>query len=216
LKEILSLDGSTLTIEDVISVSRGITKVEITEKAITNVKKCREYIDSLLSTIDSKKEGNAIYGVTTGFGDLVDQQISPDELEQLQENLIRSHCSGTGEVFSDSVIIGAMLLRMNSLARGNSGISPGVLQLLREFINRRIIPNVPSQGSLGASGDLCPLAHVALALIGEGTVKINESDYKPTKEVMAQYSLKPAKLKAKEGLALLNGSQFIASFVENS
>ncbi|MFW9994766.1 MAG: histidine ammonia-lyase [Candidatus Odinarchaeota archaeon] len=204
----IAIDGKSLTIEDVISIARHHdARVVLTPEAIETVKSCREFIDSLFS---QKKDNSVIYGVTTGFGDLASQHVSPEQVEQLQENLIMSHCAGTGEPFSDSVITGAMVLRLNSLARGNSGIRPEVLQLLLSFINDNIVPHVPSQGSLGASGDLCPLAHIALAMIGQGYIK-DTNGLKPTKEILAEKNLQPVTLKAKEGLALLNGSQFMNS-----
>ncbi|MHA2335402.1 MAG: histidine ammonia-lyase [Candidatus Hodarchaeales archaeon] len=203
-----TINGKSLTLEDVINVSRRQnTRIRISTDAIEAVKSCRDFIDALIA---KKDENSVIYGVTTGFGDLVSQRISPDQLEALQENLVISHCAGTGETFPDDIIVGAMVLRLNSLVKGNSGVRIKILELLRDFINANIIPHVPAQGSLGASGDLCPLAHVAITLIGKGYVKDGNA-LKKTMEVLKEKKLQPVTLKAKEGLALLNGSQFIAS-----
>lgn len=146
-----------------------------------------------------------IYGVNTGFGELIPIVIPPQFKSELQYNLIRSHAAGGGEPFCDEVVRAIMLSRLNCLMKGYSGISVQTVELLREFLNRGIHPVIPQQGSLGASGDLAPLAHMALALIGEGSVRF-KGHLRPTSEVLEEEGLKPIKPGFKEGLSLINGT----------
>ncbi|MDG1875435.1 MAG: histidine ammonia-lyase [Mariniblastus sp.] len=152
------------------------------------------------------QQGETIYGINTGFGLLANKQIPESDLEQLQLNIVRSHSAGVGELLDDSVVRLVMLLKLASLARGFSGVRPIVIQTLMACLNQGIIPCIPSKGSVGASGDLAPLAHMSLALIGEGEVR-NNGETMPAAEALAQNQIKPLKLGPKEGLALLNGTQ---------
>lgn len=193
-----------LTLMDVVSVARSPVKVSLSPETVSKVRKAQAIVEKAVS------EGKNIYGVTTGFGALSDKSISREEVEKLQRNLILSHSAGVGEALDKETVRALMLLRANTLARGYSGISVGTLELLVNMLNEHIHPIVPEKGSVGASGDLAPLAHVALAMIGEGKVefkgKVMSSD-----EALRSANLAPVKLGPKEGLALVNGSQLIAA-----
>lgn len=167
---------------------------ELAASARSEVEKSRQYIEGRIAN----KE--VMYGVNTGFGAFSSVRISESEIEQLQKNLIRSHSMGIGEPFTREQSKGMMILRANTLARGHSGVRVAVIEKILEFLNAEVIPVIPSQGSVGASGDLAPLSHLALALIGEGEVWGN--DYK---------NIKPLELKAKEGLSLINGCQVMTA-----
>ncbi len=147
-----------------------------------------------------------VYGVTTGFGKLADQRISSADIKQLQLNLLRSHAAGVGEPLSPEETRGILLLRANVLARGYSGVRPVIVEFLLTLLNRNVLPVIPSQGSVGASGDLAPLAHVALILIGEGEAFVGRRR-KPGRAALSEVRLKPLSLEAKEGLSLVNGTQ---------
>lgn len=151
-------------------------------------------------------EGRVVYGVTTGFGKLANVKIAPDDVQQLQRNLLVSHAMGVGEPLSTEVVRAMLLLRAQSLAQGFSGIRVEVVTLLLELLNRGVHPVIPSQGSVGASGDLAPLAHMALTLIGEGEAE-HQGVCRPAAEALAAAGLAPVTLQAKEGLALINGTQ---------
>src|SRR5215217_9623516 len=151
------------------------------------------------------------YGVNTGFGRFVSRSI-PDELtEDLQLRLLRSHACGVGEPYPDEIVRAAMLLRANALAKGYSGARVETVELLVECLNRGLLPHVPSRGSVGASGDLAPLAHLALPLIGEGEATV-DGERLPGRQALERVGLEPIRLKAKEGLSLINGTQFMAAF----
>jgi histidine ammonia-lyase len=150
--------------------------------------------------------GEVVYGVTTGFGKFADVVISPEQTRTLQQNLIASHAVGVGEGFSKEVVRAMLLLRANALAKGHSGLRLCVVQRLVDFLNLHLHPVVPQQGSLGASGDLAPLAHVALALVGEGQI-MGPNGPRPARELLEEHDLPPLVLEAKEGLALINGTQ---------
>lgn len=198
------LDGSTLSFTDIKLVLNKKATVEVHEDAWENVKKSRAVVEKLI------EDKNVIYGVNTGFGKFSDTIISTDDLEHLQINLIRSHACAVGKPFSEDVSRVMLLLRANALAKGYSGIRPETLQLLIDCLNHEIHPVIPSQGSLGASGDLAPLAHLALVLVGEGEA-IYLGEKLEAKEVLRRAGLKPIRLKAKEGLALINGTQALTS-----
>ena len=198
------VDGESLSIEDVVRVARGNEKVEISNEIKERVKKAREEIEKIL------QQEKPIYGVNTGFGELANVRISNEKIEELQENLIRSHACGVGEALSKEVVRAIILLRLNSLAKGYSGVRYELLEKLAEALNKNFYPFVPSQGSVGASGDLAPLAHVALALVGEGEAFYN-GKLMAAKEVLELLHMEPIKLKAKEGIALINGSQYMAA-----
>jgi histidine ammonia-lyase len=181
----VTLDGRSLSITDVVAVSRDRAPVSIDPTALRALAASRRAVEQAIAA------GQTIYGVNTGFGKLAHVRIPPDQTRQLQLNLIRSHASGVGDPLPVDAVRAMMLLRANVLVRGTSGVRPVLPELLVEMLNRGIHPRVPSQGSVGASGDLAPLSHLALAMIGEGDVTVP----------------RPITLEAKEGLAFVNGTQ---------
>ncbi len=191
MPEPLLLDGFSLTLEDVLAVARGGAPVAIAAAARERVAASRRSVEAAVA------RGQTIYGVNTGFGKLAHVRIPADRLRQLQVNLIRSHAAGVGDPLPEDAVRAMMLLRANVLLRGTSGTRGALPELLVEMLNRRVHPRVPSQGSVGASGDLAPLSHLALALIGEG---------EDGAALVAQ-GLTPITLEAKEGLAFVNGTQ---------
>ena len=194
------LDGSTLGIEQVVSVSSAGEAVEISPAAVARMSRSRAIVERLASG------DAAVYGVNTGVGLLADVRIPAADLDELQRNVVRSHAAGVGEPMARAEVRAMMLIRANVLAKGFSGIRPLVAQKLCELLNHGVTPVVPSQGSVGASGDLAPLAHMALVLMGEG-----EADWRgrrlPGADALRQAGLEPLQLAAKEGLSLLNGTQ---------
>ena len=198
------INGRDLTVEEVIRVCRGYEKVEIAPEAKEAVIKARNYIEKKL------EEGAVIYGLTTGFGKFANVVISREEAEQLQKNLIISHTCAMGEPYETKYVRAAMLLRCNALSRGNSGIRLETIQTMIDMLNAGIHPVIPEKGSLGASGDLAPLSHIALALIGLGEVEY-KGQIVPAAEAMAKEGIIPVVLAAKEGLALNNGTQMMTA-----
>ncbi len=198
------INGRDLTVEEVIRVCRGYEKVEIAPEAKEAVIKARNYIEKKL------EEGAVIYGLTTGFGKFANVVISREEAEQLQKNLIISHTCAMGEPYETRYVRAAMLLRCNALSRGNSGIRLETIQTMIDMLNAGIHPVIPQKGSLGASGDLAPLSHIALALIGLGEVEYKGGTV-PAAEAMAKEGITPVVLAAKEGLALNNGTQMMTA-----
>ncbi len=200
-REIL-LSGTDLTLKDAVQVAQDFpgTQVFLAREAREAIRKSRDFVEALLA------ESDQIYGVTTGFGRLAEVVIPPNQRETLQRNLIRSHSAGVGAPLSRDEVRMIMLLRANALARGHSGIRLPVVERILDFLNHGVHPRVPEAGSVGASGDLAPLAHVALTLIGEGEVEWGGAVV-PTSEVLKALSLAPVVLKEKEGLALINGTQ---------
>ncbi|MBO1198249.1 histidine ammonia-lyase [Staphylococcus simiae] len=196
----LNLDGQTLTIEDIARFLQQQSRVAISDEALERVKKSRAVVERI---IDNKE---TVYGITTGFGLFSDVLIDPSQYNELQVNLIRSHACGVGQPFSQEVALVMMILRLNTLLKGHSGATVELVDQLQYFINERIIPVIPSQGSLGASGDLAPLSHLALALIGEGAVYY-QNEETDSIHVLQQLGRQPLQLQAKEGLALINGTQ---------
>jgi histidine ammonia-lyase len=194
------LIGRPLTLAHVVAVARHGMTVALCDDARARMATSRAFIERIVS------EGRVVYGVTTGFGKLANIRIAPADVQQLQRNLIVSHAMGVGDPLSTEVVRAMLLLRAQSLAQGFSGIRLVVVELLLELLNRGVHPMIPSQGSVGASGDLAPLAHMALTLIGEG-----EAEYqgvrRPAAEALAAAGLAPVTLQAKEGLALINGTQ---------
>lgn len=214
-KNKLLIDGSSLTLEKIESFIDNNQKVALTKSSEAKIKKARKLIEEW---VDNDR---VIYGVTTGFGEFANVKISKSQLEKLQHNLIISHSTGVGELLPPFIIRTMMLLRVNALARGHSGIRLETLQLLIELINNDIIPAIPSQGSVGSSGDLAPLAHLVLALLGKGKVQVFKNINSNTehfgklisaKSALTKFGLKPIKLKAKEGLALINGTQMMTAY----
>ena len=195
----IELNGMELTIEQVIAVARHNEQVRISEPAKEKINRARAYVDEKLA------QKAVIYGLTTGFGKFSDTFVPEQETAALQRNLIISHACGMGAPLPREVVRGAMLLRCNALARGNSGIRLSTLETLLAMLNRGVHPVIPEKGSLGASGDLAPLAHIVLVMLGEG-----EAEYQgivmPGKRAMELAGLAPVELAAKEGLALINGT----------
>jgi histidine ammonia-lyase len=200
----LFIDGCQLTIEDVVAVARGYQQVELTPKAIELIVKCRETVDRY---VDDKK---VIYGITTGFGKFSDVIISKEDARALQENLIISHACGVGRPLDEEVVRGVMLLRANALAKGHSGIRLETLQTLLAMLNKNVVPMIPEKGSLGASGDLAPLSHMVLVMLGYGEAYY-EGILMSGPEAMAKAGIPTIDLTSKEGLALINGTQVMTS-----
>ncbi len=195
----LKLNGHSLRLEDIIKVARHGQKVELDDSAVVFIERGSSMVASWV------KEGKSIYGITTGFGDLASTAIPPEKSEELQENLLKSHACGVGNPFPEDVTRAVMLLRVNTLVRGFSGVSLKTLQQLVHFLNLRIHPVIPEQGSVGASGDLCPLSHLAIALLGLGEVVYNGKRM-PASQALREAGLEPIRLGPKEGLALNNGT----------
>ena len=195
------LDGRSLSLEDVRQVALGPeTEVGLSEEAVARMADSRALIERLVSS------GEPVYGVTTGFGRLADVTIPPDDRTTLQHNLVRSHASGMGDAMDREAVRALMVLRANALARGHSGCRVVLVERLLELLNSGIHPRVPEFGSVGASGDLAPLAHVALALIGEGPAEKGGTE-SPVQGLLADAGIEPVTLGWKEGLALINGTQ---------
>ena len=204
MPEEVFLDGVRLTIEETVAVARSFAPVALSPQAMKRVARCRCVVDKLL-------EAKAVvYGLTTGFGSLRDVLIAPANVQELQKNLLRSHSCGVGEPAPEDVGRAMLLLRANTLARGYSGVRPVIVERLVQMLNRRVYPVVPMQGSVGASGDLAPLSHLALVLLGEGEA-ILDGRRVPGGEAMAAAGIAPVVLEAKEGLALNNGTQFMTA-----
>ena len=197
----VSLTGNDLSLDQFAAVSNG-ARVAYSEGAIAVMRASRGVVDGAVA------RGEVVYGVNTGFGNFADVKISPADLEALQRNLVRSHAAGVGPILAILETRALMVLRANVLAKGFSGARVETAQLLVDCLNRGIHPKVPEQGSVGASGDLAPLAHVALLLIGEGDCEFNGAPMKASEALVAA-GLKPVTLAAKEGLALINGTQLM-------
>ena len=180
--------------------------VALSDDARARIVRCREYLDRKMEHPE-----RPIYGITTGFGSLCDISVGRDELAQLQRNLVMSHACGTGERVPSEIVRLILLLKIQSLSYGHSGVQLATVERLAEFYNRGILPVVYQQGSLGASGDLAPLAHMSLPLLGLGEVEC-EGRVRPASEVLGELGWKPLELQSKEGLALLNGTQFMAAY----
>ncbi|MFQ5612070.1 MAG: histidine ammonia-lyase [Anaerolineae bacterium] len=198
----LWLDGESLTIDQVVAVARGAPgapQVGLTDRAVPKVQRAERAVAEILA------RGEVAYGISTGFGAFKDRIIAPDEVEQLQRNIVYSHAVGVGEPFDIPTTRAILLIRANTLAKGHSGIRLETLNLLLGLLNAGVHPVIPQQGSLGASGDLAPLAHMSLVLLGEG-----EAEYRgeilPGAEALRRAGLAPVTLAAKEGLALTNGT----------
>ena len=198
------LTGASLTIAEVEAVARHGAGAELDPEARARIQEARDVIDRLVA------EGQVVYGVTTGFGDLASVSIAPDEAGRLQENLLMSHAAGVGAAFPIEIVRAMLLLRANTLALGHSGCRPLVVDRLLAFLAAGIHPVVPEQGSLGASGDLAPLAHLALPLIGRGEVELG-GQRMPALLALRECGLEPLRLEPKEGLALLNGTQMMGA-----
>ncbi len=203
-KKFVILDGENLTVDDIVDIGLGRKKVILNKPSLEKCKASREF---LLKQI---KEKNIVYGVNTSFGSMCNKIINDDSIEILQENLIKSHAAGLGEPIDPAITLGAVVLRLNSLIKGYSGVRVELLEFIAETINSGISPYIPSRGSVGASGDLIHLAHLALMIIGEGKVffqgKVMEAG-----EAFRITNLKPFKLGMKEGIALINGTSVMTA-----
>ena len=200
------ISAEHLTVDRVREILENNIKIDLSEDAKKRIVRCREYLDNKMET---QKE--PIYGITTGFGSLCNISIDKDQLSQLQKNLVMSHACGTGERVPAEIVKLMLLLKIQSLSYGNSGVQLETVQRLVDFFNNDVLPVVFQQGSLGASGDLAPLANMCLPLLGLGEVEYKGAR-RPSDEVLKEFGWKPISLQSKEGLALLNGTQFMSAF----
>lgn len=198
------LDGDSFTIDDVVAVARQGAKILVAEAAWKRVADSRRVIDRLIA------EGLPVYGVTTGFGALQECIVPPEQLEALQENIVLSHAAGVGPEMPKEAVRAMITLRANTLAKGYSGVRVELVQALIDLVNHDVTPIVPMQGSVGSSGDLAPLAHMASVLIGRGTAYYRGEKLSGAR-VLELAGLRPLRLQAKEGLALTNGTQFMTA-----
>lgn len=194
------IDGGPLTPEEVVAVAVGNEPVALSPSVYERMRPARDLIERVIA------EDRTVYGVTTGFGALANTHIGRDETRALQVNMLRSHAAGVGEPLADEVVRAMLLLRARTLAQGHSGVRPLLAERYVEFLNRGLLPVVPSQGSVGASGDLAPFAHLALPLIGEGLLRVDGA-VRPAGEVLDDAGIEPVRLEPKEGLSLLNGTE---------
>jgi histidine ammonia-lyase len=196
----LAIDGNSLTLQDVVRVARARTPVALDDGARSRMQRVRDIVDRKLAS------GEAVYGVNTGFGKLSEMAIPPHRLAELQVNLVRSHAAGVGPLLPEEEVRAMMLLRANVLAKGHSGVRPELAELLLGMLNAGLFPPVPEQGSVGASGDLAPLSHLALSMLGEGDL-FSGQRRGPAETLLAERGLRPIELGPKEGVALANGTQ---------
>ena len=200
------ISAETLTFARVNEIVTKGYKLALSDDAKARIQKCRDYLDKKMET-----QTTPIYGITTGFGSLCNHNISKEDLSTLQKNLVMSHACGTGELVPKEIIRIMILLKVQSLSYGNSGVQVVTVQRLIDFFNNDVLPVVYNQGSLGASGDLAPLANLMLPLLGLGEVHY-KGEIVPAEVVMKEFGWEPITLQSKEGLALLNGTQFMSSY----
>ncbi|MTG97812.1 MULTISPECIES: histidine ammonia-lyase [Myroides] len=200
------ISSDIFTIEKLNEILTQNQKIQLSEEARANIVNCRDYLDKKMDT-----QADPIYGINTGFGSLCNVKIDNSNLSRLQENLMKSHACGTGDLVPEEIVKIMLLLKVKSLSFGHSGVQLETVERLIDFYNNDILPVVYTQGSLGASGDLAPLAHLSLPLIGEGEVYC-EGFRQPASKVLEKYGWEPIVLKSKEGLALLNGTQFMSAY----
>ena len=200
------IDNQWVSLEKLDEVLNSNVQISLSEEAKAAIVKCRTYLDEKVA-----KSDRLIYGVNTGFGSLCDTAISNEDLEQLQRNLVLSHACGMGERVPEEIVRRLLILKIMGLSHGASGVQLETVERLVFFYNNHIHPVVFQQGSLGASGDLAPLAHLVLPLLGEGTVMFEGKEY-TSKEINERFGLKEIVLRSKEGLALLNGTQFMSGY----
>ncbi len=196
----VTIDGNSLTLDDVVAVAVGRAPVELAGSARARMSRANDVVTRIVET------NSVAYGVTTGFGKLSDVAIPRERLDELQVNLVRSHASGVGAPLPERETRAMMLLRANVVAKGFSGARPVLADTLVEMLNAGLHPPIPEQGSVGASGDLAPLAHLALAMIGEGTLR-RGADEGPAADLLASAGIEPVRLGPKEGITLINGTQ---------
>ncbi|MGH7652983.1 MAG: histidine ammonia-lyase [Gemmatimonadaceae bacterium] len=200
MSEKLVIDGDSLTVDAAYDVAVNRRRVTLSPDAKARMLRTRSVVDEIV------RKNAVVYGVTTGFGKLSDVAIPPERLAELQVNLVRSHTSGVGDCLPEPEVRAMMLLRANVIAKGYSGARPVLVEMLLEMLNADIYPPIPEQGSVGASGDLAPLAHLALSLIGEGML-ISAQREESASEILREIGLKPVVLAPKEGITLINGTQ---------
>src|SRR5574341_265886 len=200
----LSLTGLALSLATLRTFEQFRPRVVLAEEA------CTRMDESVMTVREAVRTERVSYGINTGFGAFANRHISPEQVRQLQVNLVRSHACGTGAPLASHLVRRILLLKANSLAVGCSGVRPVVVEALLALLNRDVLPVIPSRGSVGASGDLAPLAHLALALLGEGEALVG-SRRVSGKAALARVGLKPLHLEAKEGLSLVNGTQAMLS-----
>lgn len=200
-----AISARPLTLGEIGEVMRPGRKIVLGQDAVNRIRRCRQFLDHKLDGTTT------YYGINTGFGALYDKSVSEKDLGQLQVNLMMSHACGTGEEVPEEMVRLMLLLKVQGLSYGNSGVQVDTVQLLADFFNNGIYPLVYEQGSLGASGDLAPLAHLCLPLIGKGEVRV-KGERMPASRALEQFGLKPVTLQSKEGLALLNGTQFMNAY----
>ncbi|WP_264558857.1 histidine ammonia-lyase [Flavobacterium sp. N2270] len=200
------ISADLLSIEKINEIISYDLKLELSEEARINIEKCRNYLDEKMKSHDKP-----IYGINTGFGSLCNVKIAGENLSKLQENLVKSHACGTGDEVPHEIVKLMLLLKVQSLSYGHSGVQLETVERLIAFYNNDVLPVIYTQGSLGASGDLSPLAHLSLPLLGEGEVYYN-GFRQPSHKVLESFGWKPLILKSKEGLALLNGTQFMGAY----
>ncbi len=201
------LDGNSLTLEALTHISLHGRQVGLTAQARSNINAARALVEKWVEANEK------VYGVTTGFGEFSTVRIGRNDIEQLQENLILSHAAGAGDPLPPEIVRAMMVLRINALAKGHSGVRASIVDLLAAMLNKNIIPVIPSQGSVGSSGDLVQLSHLVLSMIGKGTVWNDRmTGHRSSASALRRHRLKPVKLKAKEGLALINGTQMMTAY----
>ena len=201
-----SISSQTLTLSDLQNLISADTQIELSSESQKKITDCRDYLDRKLATTTQP-----LYGINTGFGSLYNKNISREDLGRLQENLVASHACGMGPEIPQEIVRLMLFLKVQSLSYGNSGVQLETVQRLADLFNHNIYPCVFEMGSLGASGDLAPLAHLSLPLMGMGDVNF-QGKRCASKDVLTQFKWQPLQFKAKEGLALLNGTQFMTAF----
>ncbi|MFQ6618668.1 MAG: histidine ammonia-lyase, partial [Fidelibacterota bacterium] len=202
--EIIEIDGESLNLDILKKIVYENRKLKISEDSIEKMKNSRQVVEKALN------DDVMIYGINTGFGRLSNVKIDRDKVKLLQRNLVRSHAGGVGKNLSNDIVRAVMAIKINALAKGYSGCRPQLASLMVEMLNREIYPLIPEKGSVGASGDLAPLAHLALVLIGEGEVYL-EGEILPGFYALKKVGLNPLTLEAKEGLSILNGTQVMTA-----
>ena len=201
-----TISNDHLSLEEINNILSSDKLLKLSDSTVEKIERCRVYLDDRMES-----QSDPIYGINTGFGSLYNVKISNENLTKLQENLMMSHACGTGEVVPDQIVKLMLFLKIQSLSYGHSGIQLDTVNRLIDFYNNDILPVVYTQGSLGASGDLAPLAHLSLPLIGKGEVSY-KGEVRSSEEILKTYNWSPIQLKSKEGLALLNGTQFMSAY----
>ncbi|RLC70471.1 MAG: histidine ammonia-lyase [Chloroflexi bacterium] len=203
MSQTVTIDGSALTVDQVVAVARG-APVQLAPSAIPGIQRAQQAVEDFVAREE------IVYGITTGFGAFKDRIISPDQVKTLQRNIVMSHAVGVGPLLPTDVVRAMILVRANTLAKGHSGVRLKTLEALLSLLNCGVHPSIPAQGSLGASGDLAPLAHMSLVLIGEGEAEF-KGERLPGGEALRRAGLSPIELEAKEGLALTNGTALMTA-----